>query len=99
MNEIRKIVREVLFEIVSTEIERMPGGGPEVQKNQGGYGYLGNQSDALKQDRKNSNHIYFNNVISSGGDGSSGDEGSSGSDTVDESEDFTEEDKLEEFDL
>lgn len=84
MEEIRKIVRE----IVSNEIERMSGGASDVQKNQSGYGYLGNQSDAPKQERKNSKHIYFNAVttpVEGGGDGA-------GSETVEESEDIMEED-------
>ena len=98
MDEIRKIVREVMSEIVSTEIERLPGGGPEVQKNQSGYGYSGNQNDAPKQDRKNDNHIYFNNVTSSaGGEGSS--EGGSSGENVEESEELMEEDKFEDIDL
>ena len=93
MDEIRKIVREVIFEIVSTEVERLPGGGPEVQKSQSGYGYSGNQNDAPKQDRKNDNHIYFNNVSSSaGGEGSSGE-------NVEESEELMEEDNSEDIDL
>lgn len=97
MDEIRKIVREVMSEIVSTEIEKLPGGGPEVQKNQSGYGYSGNQSDAPKQDRKNANHIYFNNVTSSvGGEGG---EGSGGGETVEESEELMEEDNYEDTDL
>jgi len=87
MEEIRKIVREILMEIVSTEVDRAPGGGPDVQKNQSGYGYSGNQNDAPKQERKNSKHIYFNTVTSPGDD--SGDD--SGGDTVEESEDLTEE--------
>jgi len=84
VEEIRKIVRE----IVSNEIERMSGGGPDVQKNQSGYGYLGNQSDAPKQERKNSKHIYFNTVTNPGGESG----GDSGGDTVEESEDLMEED-------
>lgn len=95
MDEIRKIVREVMSEIVSTEIEKLPGGGPDVQKNQSGYGYSGNQSDAPKQDRKNANHIYFNNVTSSvGGEGSA----SGGGETVEESEELMEEDNSEDID-
>lgn len=88
MEEIRKIVRE----IVSNEIERMSGGGPDVQKNQSGYGYLGNQSDAPKQERKNSKHIYFNTVTSPGGESGGESGGDSGGDTVEESEDLMEED-------
>lgn len=91
MEEIRKIVREILMEIVSTEVDRAPGGGPDVQKNQSGYGYSGNQNDAPKQERKNSKHIYFNTVtstVTSPGDDSGDD---SGGDTVEESEDLTEE--------
>ncbi len=96
MNEIRRIVREVISEIVSTEIEKLPGGAPDVQKNQSGYGYSGNQSDAPKQDRKNDNHIYFNNVTSSvGGEGSGG----GGDDTVEESEELMEEEGCQDIDL
>lgn len=91
MDEIRKIVREVISEIVSTEIEKLPGGGPDVQKNQSGYGYSGNQSDAPKQDRKNANHIYFNNVTSSVSGG--------GDETVEESEELMEEDNSEDIDV
>ena len=99
MDKIRKIVREVISEIVSTEIEKLPGGGPDVQKNQSGYGYSGNQSDAPKQDRKNDNHIYFNNVTSSvGGEGGEG-SGGGGSETVEESEELMEEDTYEDIDL
>lgn len=90
MDDIRNIIREVLSEIVSTEVDRAPGGGPEVQKNQSGYGYSGNQNDAPKQERKNDQHIYFNNVTSSSGGGGE----SSGGDTVEESEDLTEEEEL-----
>ena len=88
MDYIRNIVREVLSEIVSTEVDRAPGGGPDVQKNQGGYGYYGSQSDAPKQERKNDTHIYFNNVTSSAG-GAGGDDSS---DTVEESEELEEND-------
>lgn len=90
MEEVRKIVREIIKEIVSTEVDRAPGGGPDVQKNQSGYGYSGNQNDAPKQERKNSKHIYFNTVTSPGGDSEGGSEG----DTVEESEDLTEEEGL-----
>ena len=70
----------------------MSGGGPDVQKSQSGYGYLGNQNDAPKQERKNSKHIYFNTVTSPGGE-SGGESGvGSGGDTVEESEDLMEED-------
>jgi len=85
MDDIRNIVREVLSEIVSTEVDRAPGGGPDVQKNQGGYGYYGSQSDASKQERKNDTHIYFNNVTSSAGE-------TEGGDTVEESEELDEND-------
>tara|TARA_R110001606_G_scaffold119225_3_gene250155 strand:- start:112 stop:387 length:276 start_codon:yes stop_codon:yes gene_type:complete len=88
MNDIRNIVREVLSEIVSTEVDRAPGGGPDVQKNQGGYGYYGSQSDAPKQERKNDTHIYFNNVTNS----ASETEGGDGGDTVEESEELDESD-------
>mgnify|MGYP003641260172 CR=1 FL=1 len=88
MDYIRNIVREVLSEIVSTEVDRAPGGGPDVQKNQSGYGYSGNQNDAPKQERKNDTHIYFNNVTSSAG-GAGGDDSS---DTVEESEELEEND-------
>jgi hypothetical protein len=89
MCDIRNLVREVLSEIVSTEVDRAPGGGPDVQKNQSGYGYSGNQSDAPKQERKNDQHIYFNNVTSTSGDGNSSD-----SDTVEESEELMEDEEL-----
>ena len=94
MEEIRKIVREIINEIVSTEVDRAPGGGPEVQKNQSGYGYSGNQNDAPKQERKNSKHIYFNSVTTSGGDSGNDSGGDSGGDTVEESEELTEEEEL-----
>lgn len=89
MCDIRNLVREVLSEIVSTEVDRAPGGGPDVQKNQSGYGYSGNQSDAPKQERKNDQHIYFNTVTSPSGGG-----GDEGSDTVEESEELMEDEEL-----
>ena len=92
MCDIRNLVREVLSEIVSTEVDRAPGGGPDVQKNQSGYVYSGNQSDAPKQERKNDQHIYFNDVTSS--TGGSGDDNSSSSDTVEESEELMEDEGL-----
>jgi hypothetical protein len=78
MKEIRRLIRRVISEIVSNEVERMSGGASEVQKNQSGYGYLGNQSDAPKQTSKNDSHIFFNTVSSSsGGEGSDSEQGSS----------------------
>ena len=69
MKEIRRIIREIISEIVSTEVERLPGGASEVQKKQSGYGYLGNQNDAPKQTSKNDSHIFFNTVTTSSGEG------------------------------
>jgi hypothetical protein len=74
MKEIRRLIRGIISEIVSTEVERMQGGASEVQKSQSGYGYLGNQSDAPKQTSKNDSHIFFNTVTTSSGEG----EGESG---------------------
>jgi hypothetical protein len=69
----KKQLIELIREIVSTEVEKFSGGAPEVQKSQSGFGYLGKQSDAPKQERKNEKHIYFNTVTS--GEAEAGGEG------------------------
>jgi hypothetical protein len=77
----RKKLIELVREIVSTEVEKLSGGATEVQKNQSGFGYLGKQSDAPKQDRKNEKHIFFNSEKPSSQEDSQGEESNSSSDT------------------
>lgn len=87
MREIRKIIREILSEIVSTEVERFKGGAPDEQKNQSGYGYLGNQSDAPKQKPTNDKHVFFNTVTSTN-DSSEGGTSSSKENNIEEVKEF-----------
>ena len=75
----KKDLIELVREIVSTEVEKLSGGAPEVQKNQSGFGYLGKQSDAPKQDRKNEKHIFFSPDTSSSAEAGSEEKSSSSS--------------------
>jgi hypothetical protein len=58
MNKYQELKR-LIDEIVSTEVEKLSGGGPDVQKNQDGFGNLGNQKDTKKQERNNDKALYF----------------------------------------
>ena len=66
-----KKIRKLIREIVSTEVERLQGGGLESQRSNSGFGYLGSQADAPKQTRTNDGHLFFSPKIKKGDDSSS----------------------------
>jgi hypothetical protein len=86
IRKIRKLVRE----IVSTEVERLQGGGLESQRSNSGFGYLGSQADAPKQTRSNDGHLFFSPKKSKGKEGDSTEETSSETETETETTTETE---------